>query len=136
MAALTQDRNTNRRSGDRLLLAAAAAKKFFAGALVARDASGNATPGAVATTIRGVGRCAGLIDNSAGAAGDLNVAIEKGIFQYANSASTDEITAADIGNDCYIVDDQTVAKTDGTGTRSIAGKVHDVDAVGVWVDFR
>jgi hypothetical protein len=64
------------------------------------------------------------------------VDIEKGIFHFANSADTDEITTADIGSNCYIVDDQTVAKTDGTGTRSIAGEVFDVDAQGVWVDFR
>ncbi|MFB0515162.1 MAG: hypothetical protein ACETWG_00985, partial [Candidatus Neomarinimicrobiota bacterium] len=33
----------------------------------------------------------------------------------------------------YIVDDQTVAKTDGTGTRSPAGFIEDVDSNGVWV---
>ena len=33
-----------------------------------------------------------------------------------------------------MVDDQTVAKTDGTGTRSAAGVVVNVDALGVWVD--
>ena len=32
--------------------------------------------------------------------------------------------------------DQTVAKTNGGNTRSRAGKVFDVDADGVWVDFR
>jgi hypothetical protein len=40
-----------------------------------------------------------------------------------------------IGNDCYIVDDQTVAKTNGTATRSIAGKIRAVDAQGVWVEI-
>lgn len=44
-----------------------------------------------------------------------------------------KFTAADIGSDCYIVDDQTVAKTNGTNTRSVAGKIMDVDAQGVWV---
>ena len=56
--------------------------------------------------------------------------------QFANSAATDAITLADIGKDCFIVDDQTVAKTDGSGTRSRAGRVFDVDADGVWVEFR
>jgi len=136
MPALTQDRNTKARSGDLLSLLAAAAKKFFTGSLVAIDANGNATPGAAATTLVGAGRCKEYVDNSEGAAGDVRVDIEKGIFQFANSADTDEITTADIGSACYIVDDQTVAKTDGTGTRSIAGEVFDVDAQGVWVDFR
>ena len=53
----------------------------------------------------------------------------------ANSAAADQITAADIGNDCYGVDDQTVAKTNGANTRSVAGKIYDVDAQGVWVKF-
>ena len=38
-----------------------------------------------------------------------------------------------MGSDCYIVDDQTVAKTNGTNTRSVAGKIIAVDADGVWV---
>jgi hypothetical protein len=42
---------------------------------------------------------------------------------------------ADVGKQCYLVDDQTVAKTDGTNTRSPAGFVRDVDADGVWVEF-
>ena len=62
--------------------------------------------------------------------------ILKGVFPFKNSAAADEITNAEIGSDCYIVDDETVAKTDGTGTRSVAGKVFLVDDYGVWVDFR
>lgn len=136
MAALTADRDTKRRGGDLLSLKAAAAKKYYAGALVARDDNGRATPGAVATTLRGVGRVTETVDNSAGADDALNVPIEKGIFRWENSTSADLIALADIGNDCYIVDDQTVAKTNGTSTRSVAGKVFDVDSLGVWVDMR
>jgi hypothetical protein len=138
--ALTAERSTPERSGQLLDLSAAAGKKLFAGALGARDADGNATPGAVATTLRGVGRVKETVDNTTGSAGDKRVAIERGIFRYANSASADEIDCGDIGNDCYIVDDQTVAKTaalvESAATRSVAGKVFDVDALGVWVDFR
>lgn len=136
MPALTTERNTIERDGSLISLPIAAAVVCFAGAMVARDASGNATPGATSTTLRGVGRVAESVDNSSGAAGDDVVPIEKGIFRFANSAAADEITGADIGNDCFIVDDQTVAKTDGTSTRSVAGVVFDVDSSGVWVDFR
>jgi len=135
-AALTGDRDTPSRAGDELVLPAAAAKKFFAGSLAARDASGNATPGAVAATLLGAGRCAEFVDNSGGVAGDKTVRIEKGVFRFGNSADADQITRAEIGADCYIVDDQTVAKTNpGGNTRSVAGKVFDVDASGVWVKF-
>ncbi len=133
MTALTADRATPDRRTELLELPAAAAKKFYAGAMAALDAAGRATPGATATTLKGLGRVEVFADNSAGAAGDITVKIRRGCFRWANSASGDLITTADIGSDCYIVDDQTVAKTNGTNTRSVAGKVHDVDALGVWV---
>lgn len=133
MGALDADRNTPRRSGDRLNLPAAAAKKFYAGAIVARDAAGNATPGATAADILGMGRCKEQVDNTNGAAGAVQVVIEKGIFHYANSVA-DPVVVSDIGNNCYIVDDQTVSHTDNN--QSVAGIVFDVDANGVWVDFR
>jgi len=130
---LTADRETPRRSGDVLTRPAAAAKTFYAGALTAIDTDGNATPGATATNIVGVGRCREQVDNSAGAAGAVTVDIEKGIFRYANSA-TDPVVAGDIGSNCYIVDDFTVSHTDTN--QSVAGIVFDVDTLGVWVDQR
>lgn len=134
--ALTNDRETPRRTGDIVTLPAAAAKKFYAGSLVARDAAGRATPGATATTLKGIGRCREQVDNSLGAAGALNVDIEKGVFRFDNSVG-DPCAAADIGNDCYIEDDLTVSKTNAGGnSQSVAGKIFDVDAAGVWVDFR
>jgi len=131
--ALTVDRPTPRRTGDLIVRPAAASKKFYAGAIVAIDASGNATPGATATDIKGAGRCREQVDNSSGLAGALNVEIEKGIFHFANS-STDPVVAGDIAGDCYIVDDQTVSHTDTS--QSVAGKVFDLDTLGVWVDMR
>jgi len=133
--ALTADRNTPARGGSGLSLAVAAATIIFAGSLVCRNAAGNAVPGSTSTTLKALGMASERVDNSAGLAGDDHVQIEKGVYRFGNSASTDLITIADIGNDCYVVDDQTVAKTSGTNTRSIAGTVFDVDADGVWVQF-
>jgi len=56
----------------------------------------------------------------------------RGTFRLFNLA-TDAVTAADIGKPCFLVDDQTVAKTHGGNTRSQAGAVIDLDAQGVWV---
>jgi hypothetical protein len=133
MAALTADRNTPQKDAELIVLPAAAAKKFFTGALAALDAAGRATPGATATTLRGLGRVESHADNSAGGAGAIDVKIRRGTFRFANSSAGDAITSAEIGTDCFIVDDQTVAKTSGTNTRSVAGRVMDVDAQGVWV---
>ena len=130
---LTQDRDTKSKPGVDYSAPAAAGILVHAGALLVLDASGNATPGETATTLTAAGRAKDRVDNTGGAAGDEQVPYDKGVFHYKNSAAADEITRAEIGDDCYIVDDETVAKTDGTGTRSIAGKIDEIDANGVWV---
>ncbi|HSI41771.1 MAG TPA: hypothetical protein VLA00_14605 [Xanthobacteraceae bacterium] len=135
MAALTADRNTPARSGDIREVPVKAAAKIYAGALAMIDASGWAVPGATATTLKGAGRAEAQADNTGGADGAISVRIRTGIFRFANSAAGDLIARADIGANCYAVDDQTVAKTNGTNTRSVAGVIYDVDALGVWVKF-
>lgn len=135
MPALTKDRNTVRRDGVHFSDPVAAATRIFAGSLVCLDASGNAVPGSTATTLKARGLAQEQVDNSAGAAGDLRIETRRGVFPFANSAAADEITRADIGATAYIVDDQTVAKTDGTSTRSAAGTIRDVDSDGVWVEI-
>lgn len=133
MTALTKDRNTPQREGELLSIGAAATKKFFAGAIAMKNATGYGTPGATATGQIALGRVEEYVDNTNGGDGAVNVTVRKGVFKFANSAGGDLIAIADIGNTCYIVDDQTVAKTDGTGTRSAAGTIVGVDSDGVWV---
>ena len=133
MTALSADRNTPSRAGVEFLDPVAAAKTIYAGALVVLDASGNAAPGSTATGLIARGVAQAAVNNSGGSAGDASVPSRAGVFRFENSASTDAITRAEIGDPCYIVDDQTVAKTDGTSTRSEAGTVVDVDDDGVWV---
>lgn len=65
--------------------------------------------------------------------GDETVEVQAGTFNFANSAGADAITAADIGNLAYIVDDETVARTSAGGTRAPAGPIEVVDDEGVWV---
>lgn len=134
MTALTQDRNTPRIEGDRYSFGVAASSKIFAGSLVVLN-GGYAEPGSVATGLVAVGRAEEQVDNGDGQDGDKTVTVRRGVFQFANSASADEITASDIGATCYIVDDQTVAKTDDSSSRSAAGTVRQVDAQGVWVEI-
>jgi hypothetical protein len=132
MMALAADRSTPRRDSDIHHYGVKASTKVWAGALTVLNA-GYAAGGTAATGLVAVGRAEHFADNSAGANGDIKVRVRSGVFQFANSASADLIAVTEIGKDCYIVDDQTVAKTDGSATRSIAGKVQDVDAQGVWV---
>ena len=107
-----------------------AATKIFAGTIVALDASGFAAPASTALNLIILGVAQALADNSAGAAGDIKVKVKPGVYKLVN---TGPIVQADLGKTCFVTDDQTVAKTDGGGTKSAAGKVFQVDSDGVWV---
>jgi hypothetical protein len=113
---------------------------IYAGGIVMLDSSGRALKGATATGCIGVGlaltnRDLDTYDNSSGADGALSVRFDEGIFLAKNSSAGDAIAAGDEGKPCYIVDDETVAKTDGSSTRSPAGRVFRVDSAGVWVQM-
>lgn len=136
MPALKQDRNTLRRDGVQIEPPVAANTRIFGGALVALTAAGLAVPGSTATDLKVAGVAEARADNTGGTDGAIRVRLNRLPHQFGNSAGADAITLADLGTDCFIVDDQTVAKTNGGGTRSRAGRVFDVDADGVWVDFR
>lgn len=130
MTALAQSRNTPQRSGDVHDFPVAAATTVHQGGLTVLNA-GYAAPGTAATGLIAVGRAEETA--TAVSAGDATVRVKRGTFKFANSAAGDLIAQADVGADCYIVDDQTVAKTSGTNTRSVAGKIVAVDSDGVWV---
>ena len=135
MSALTQDRNTLRRDASAIEPGVAANARIYAGALVAINAAGLAVPGSTSTTLRGAGSALQTVNNVGGADGAVRVRLDKRPACFANSAAAEAITLSDIGKDCFIVDDQTVAKTSATNTRSPAGVVDSVDANGVWVRF-
>lgn len=130
MAALATPRNTQKRIGEVFGFPVKAATTCIQGGLAVLDA-GYAAPGRVATTLIAVGMFTDTV--TAVAAGDATARVERGIFKFANSTAGDLIAQANVGADCYIVDDQTVALTNGGATRSRAGKVSAVDADGVWV---
>ena len=135
MTALVKDRNTPYQDGEILSVPVASGKKIFAGSLVAASATGFATPGATATSLTALGRAEETTDNSGGGDGAASVLVRRGkAFKFANDV--DAVTQAELGKSVYIVDDQTVAKTNGTGTRSVAGKCLGVESDGVWVEIR
>lgn len=132
--ALTADKNTPMKDGELIAVPIAANVKIFAGALVAANATGYATPGATATTLTYLGRAEEYVDNTGGADGAKTVMVRRGrAFKFANSAG-DAVTQAELGKTCYIVDDETVSKSNAGGnTQSAAGKVVGVETDGVWV---
>ncbi|KQZ87205.1 hypothetical protein ASD64_07120 [Mesorhizobium sp. Root157] len=127
---LSNERNTKSRTANRRVVPVKAATVIFAGALVVNDA-GKAAPGKTAAGLVGLGRAAETVDNTSGG---KSIEIDAGTFLFGNS-SADPVTAASIGKDVYIVDDETVAATSDTNARSVAGICFDVDDSGVWVTF-
>ena len=126
MAALTEERPIDRVGSqaipDRLMRPLAASIKAIKGGIAA-NVAGYARPGITATGHKMFGVFDETVDNTAGAAGAKSARVIRGVFTFNNSSAGDLIAQADVGNNCYVVDDQTVAKTDGTGTRSIAGVI-------------
>lgn len=105
-----------------------------AGNLVVLNAAGFAEQASTALNLRAAGRAEQTVNNLGGAQGARAVRVRRGVFKWINSAATDQITQADLLNDCYIVNSSQVARTNGSNTRSRAGKVVGVEADGVWVE--
>src|SRR5262245_38676516 len=106
---------------DILQLGVKASTAILGGTLVCSDSTGYVVPGATGLNLVALGRAESSVDNTAGQSGDLTVIVRQGVFPWANSGGADAIAASDRGKVCYIVDNQTVALTDGAGTRSPAG---------------
>jgi hypothetical protein len=137
MAALTAVRNTiqqaDRVHPDLIYVPVKAATKIWQGSLVVSDA-GFAAPGRVATTLLALGRAEITVDNTAGAAGALFVTVRRGAFKWLN-AGADPVAQADFFTTVFIVDDQSIGKTNGGATRSAAGKFLGLDTDGgAWVE--
>lgn len=133
MVAQTEGRNTPELSGIEREGLLGASQAIFVGSILMRNVSGHLLKGVVATGSFGVGRAEKA--GTSTTAGVTSQRYRTGTYRFANSTAGDLIVTADIGAACYIVDDQTVAKTNGTATRSPAGIIDGVDALGVWVRF-
>jgi hypothetical protein len=122
--AASADRNTRQVAGLSRSFPLAASTLIYAGTIACVNSSGLLTKGAVSTTLKCVGVARERMDNSAGAASAISGEVEVGVFgPFANSAAGDAIALDD------------VALTSGGSTRSVAGKIWNVTADGVWVKF-
>ncbi len=113
----------------------AASQTLYVGALAMLNATGDLVRGGAtaAFIMRGV-----VAKQSLSApAGTIVETVHNVLVRLKNSASTDEITRAEIGDNCYVVDDQTVAKTSDSNARPVAGKIVQIDAASgeVWVEI-
>lgn len=132
--AQTNERKVQERAGvDAGHPIAANAPTIFAGAIVLLLA-GDAIPGRVgadaaeAETMVAVG-----IAKKTVTVADGMVPTRAGCFLFKNATAADAITRAEIGKTAFVIDDETVGKTNPTNIRAEAGTIIDVESVGVWV---
>lgn len=146
MSALTAARNTPKLGPGEVILSHLAIPlkanaKVFSGGIVVQDSTGY---GLAASTATGL-LCCGIfdpekaaspsLDNTGGGNGDQVARVAQGVFRVANSG-TDPVAQADVGQICYLADDQTITKTDGGATpRSPAGILIAVDSTGAYVSM-
>ena len=132
MAALTADFDAPEVEGRFRSIPVAAGVKIFKGAIVVM-AAGYAEPGVTALGLIVLGRAEQDADNTGGAAGAISVRVRRGTFAWNSGAGADAITEANIGQQAYVIDDNTVGLTNGGGggaaTRSVAGVIFDIDSV-------
>jgi hypothetical protein len=122
---------------DDLELPQKASTKIYQGALVVLNA-GYAAPGSTATGLIAAGVAmlnpnTGVSDTTGLADGAVTIRVRQGVFKFLNGTGGDVIAQADVGKYCYIIDDQTVAKSSNSSARSKAGIIIAVEASGVWV---
>ena len=105
------------------------AEQTYAGGLACFDTStGLVKKGAASNTLIPIGVYKEDKLVASGGSASIQFPQNQYFMWFANSASADLIAQAQVGSVCYIVDDQTVAKTSNSSARSQAGTVFAVDA--------
>jgi len=135
MTALTKARTVKSIPGFLFAYPVLAGAVIYQGAAVVITSAGYAKPGVTGTGLVAVGIAREGADNTDGVNGAVMIEVEEMIADMANSGGGDAITIADIGKLCYLVDDQTVAKTSATDTRSLAGWVRKIEGGRIFVEF-
>lgn len=140
MPPATQDRNTFCRFTQRLLCddaLIAATTTIYNGTIIATSATGDLRPAADVAGLAVVGVAPLRMQNTAGVAAKIvpGAKVRAGVFKFATTG-VNAITAADLGRNCFVLDDQTVVRAAGTVNSIIAGKVEAIDADGsIWVSI-
>ncbi len=134
MTALAQDRATERRQGLTVDYQVINADVIYAGSLVCVNAAGYALPGANTLGNIFVGVAEGRADNSAGAAGAIRVVVaRKGLYRFASASS---LSIANVGDNVYVVDDQTVGLIAQANQGIYCGVIAKVEGANdCWVDI-
>lgn len=142
MALTQKSLEVTRYSADKFIRPVGAAQSFYYGSLLVQEGGYmKKVSGANQGQFKCVGVARGLIpagqnitsnddvDNSAGAAGAVNVLCEAGVLSFKNSANAAAglLTQADAGLPCYAADDEVVSLDPAEGNRPVAGTFLGID---------
>ena len=125
---ITADRNTPFRDGVDFVYPMAANTTLYAGQAVVLNSAGNAEAASLATGKISAGICLEKVTSTTIAL--TSVKVRRGVACFDNHGT---ITKASIGDNVYFYDDVAV-QASGTSA-SVAGKMVDIDSLGVWVDL-
>lgn len=130
MAVLTADRQTQSKEGN-LKSYPVGVDIIYKGALVCVDDAGFLVAAADTVNFRVVGVAEEQVDNSGGAAGDLNCKVRSGrAFRFAATS----ITQAMLGDAMFVVDDQTFDDAVGTTNDVPCGRLIEfISATEGWI---
>lgn len=135
MTALAADRDPRRKEG---LLGTGKAYQsvtIYGGALVMFNATGYVVPGADTASQIFAGVANKQVDNSSGSSGDLDVEFyREGLFMVTLDTA---ITRANVGDQVYLVDDQTVDLVANVTNNIYCGVIAEyIDTTHAWIDIQ
>ena len=130
MAALTTSLEVDEKQDNLLDLPIVASDIIYRGAICKNNAAGFLAPASAEAGASFAGMAEEEVDNSSGAAGDLNAKVRtRGVFLLTGVS----FTQADIGEAVYASDDQTVSITQGANEQEVGKIVELESSTQVWV---
>jgi len=134
MTALAEDLSMQYMEGDELDFPVAATEKIYGGGLCAVNAAGYALPGSDTAGLIFQGVAVEQKDNSSGANADLDVVLKRrGLFKAIMDTA---ITQANVGDNVFLVDDQTVDLTANVTHNIFCGIIAKyIDTTHAWIDI-
>lgn len=134
MTALAEDKQLEYTDGVELAFEMSASDKIYAGSFVCVAADGYALPGADTANLIFKGVATEQVDNSSGSDGDLEVVLRRrGLFKAILDTA---ITIANVGDNVFLVDDQTVDLTANVTHNIFCGIIAGyIDTTHAWIDI-
>lgn len=140
MAATTVDRQTERKQVERIVAedaTLAASTTIPNGVMVGRNAAGDLVNAADVAGITVIGFSDQRMVNATGGAAKVKppARVRKGVAKFGTTGAN-AVTKADLNQNVFVLDNQTVVKTAGTSNAIVAGVLDAIDADGgCWVKF-